>query len=57
VLSTAHPGKFTETVQTAIGRPPELPERLSRCLRLPKQATRIGVDLDGLRRMLLERFG
>ena len=57
VLSTAHPGKFTETVQAAIGRPPELPERLSRCLRLPKQATRIGVDLDGLRGLLLERFG
>ena len=57
VLSTAHPGKFTETVREAIGRPPELPERLARCLRLPKQATRIGVDLGGLRGLLLERFG
>ena len=57
VLSTAHPGKFTETVRTATGQEPELPERLARCLRLPKRATRIGPDLDGLRGLLLERFG
>jgi threonine synthase len=57
VLSTAHPGKFTETVRAATGRAPELPERLARCLRLPKQATRVGADLDGLRGLLLERFG
>jgi threonine synthase len=57
VLSTAHPGKFTETVRAATGQAPELPERLARCLRLPKQATRIGTDLDSLRGLLLERFG
>jgi threonine synthase len=57
VLSTAHPGKFTETVRAATGQLPELPERLARCLRLPKQATRIGADLAGLRGLLLERFG
>ena len=57
VLSTAHPGKFTETVRDATGQTPELPERLARCLRLPKRATRIGADLDGLRVLLLERFG
>lgn len=57
VLSTAHPGKFTETVREATGQAPELPERLARCLRLPKRATRIPADLDGLRGLLLERFG
>jgi threonine synthase len=57
VLSTAHPGKFTETVRDATGQDPELPERLARCLRLPKQATRIGTDLADLRGLLLERFG
>jgi threonine synthase len=57
VLSTAHPGKFTQTVRAATGQEPELPERLARCLQLPKQATRIGADLDGLRCLLLERFG
>jgi threonine synthase len=57
VLSTAHPGKFAETVRAATGQEPELPERLARCLRLPKRATRIGSDFDGLRGLLLERFG
>ncbi|MCX7028774.1 MAG: threonine synthase [Spirochaetes bacterium] len=57
VLSTAHPGKFTETVRAATGQAPELPERLARCLQLPKQAARIGTDLGGLRGLLLERFG
>jgi len=57
VLSTAHPGKFTETVRDATGQTPELPERLARCLRLPRQATRIGADPDTLRGLLLERFG
>jgi threonine synthase len=56
VLSTAHPGKFAETVREATGREPELPERLARCLSLPKQATRVGTDLDGLRGLLLERM-
>jgi threonine synthase len=57
VLSTAHPGKFTQTVRAATGQEPELPERLARCLRLPKHATPIGADLDSLRGLLLERFG
>ena len=57
VLSTAHPGKFARTVREATGQEPELPERLARCLRLPKQATPVGTDLEGLRGLLLERFG
>jgi threonine synthase len=57
VLSTAHPGKFAETVRAATGRTPELPEQLARCLRLPKQAARIPAGLDALRRLLLDRFG
>jgi threonine synthase len=57
VLATAHPGKFAATVRGATGREPELPERLARCLRLPKQATLVGTGLDGLRNLLLERFG
>ena len=57
MLATAHPGKFAATVRGATGREPELPERLARCLRLPKQATPVGTGLDGLRDLLLERFG
>jgi threonine synthase len=56
VLSTAHPGKFTETVRSATGQTPQLPERLARCLELPKRAIRLGAGLDGLRGLLLERF-
>ncbi len=57
VLSTAHPGKFAATVRGATGKEPELPERLARCLRLPKQATRIRVDSESLHGLLMERFG
>jgi threonine synthase len=56
VLSTAHPGKFSETVREATGQEPELPDRLARCLHLPKQATLVGTGLDGLRNLLLERL-
>ena len=56
VLSTAHPGKFAATVREATGQEPELPERLARCLRLPKQATLVDTSLDGLRDLLLERL-
>jgi threonine synthase len=56
VLSTAHPGKFTETVKAATGRSPELPAPLARCLELPKRATRISADFEAVRRLLFERF-
>ena len=56
VLSTAHPAKFSEIVQEATGRPPEMPERLARCLSLNKQAVRIGTGLPELSAWLQERF-
>jgi hypothetical protein len=33
-----------------------MPDRLARCLALPKRATPIGTDLPGLSTILLERF-
>lgn len=57
VLSTAHPGKFADTVRTATGVEPELPERLARCLTLPTHADPMGTTLDELRRFLLDSFG
>jgi len=42
VLSTAHPAKFMDAVTRATGAEPEMPERLARCLALPKLAARIG---------------
>jgi threonine synthase len=57
VLSTAHPAKFSDVVERAAGRAPEMPERLARCLALPKQALRMGTGLPELSAFLLERFG
>ena len=57
VLSTAHPAKFMDVVKEATGCEPEMPERLARCLALPKQALEIGPTLPELSRYLLESFG
>lgn len=56
VLSTAHPGKFADTVLRATGRDPEMPERLAACLKRPKQSVRIGKAFEELSGFLLERF-
>jgi threonine synthase len=56
VLATAHPGKFAATVKRATGVEPEIPERLARCLALPKQAVAMGSTLPELAAFLLERF-
>jgi threonine synthase len=56
VLSTAHPGKFSDIVRDATGVSPDLPERLSRCLSLPKCSHPLGTTLPELRQFLLERF-
>jgi threonine synthase len=57
VLSTAHPGKFTDIVLQATGATPLLPERLARCLSLPKQSHPVGKTLSELSKFLLDSFG
>jgi threonine synthase len=57
VLSTAHPAKFTEIVREATGAEPPMPERLARCLGLPKQARRMGSSLSELSEFLMGTFG
>ncbi len=57
VLSTAHPGKFLDIVKDAVGSVPELPESLARSLSLPKRSVRVGRELAGLSRFLLDSFG
>jgi len=57
VLSTAHPAKFSDIVQKATGKLPEMPERLARCLSLPKQSVPIGTRLSELSEYLMEMFG
>jgi threonine synthase len=56
VLSTAHPGKFSDIVRDATGVAPELPKRLARCLSLPKKAHLLGTALPELREYLLGLF-
>lgn len=56
VLSTAHPGKFSETVKRATGSAPELPERLAACLSRPKLATPLGKTFPELSEFLLDTF-
>jgi len=56
VLSTAHPAKFSDIVQKATGVVPEIPERLARCLTLPKLAQRMGTTLGELSGFLLDSF-
>jgi threonine synthase len=57
VLSTAHPAKFSDIVEQATGVAPVVPERLARCLALPKQALRVGTALAELSDFLLGTFG
>jgi threonine synthase len=56
VLSTAHPAKFAETARAATGSEPEMPERLARCLALPKKAQGIPADTAALCAYLVEAF-
>ncbi|HNW59867.1 MAG TPA: threonine synthase [bacterium] len=56
ILATAHPGKFAATVEQATGVVPEIPDRLARCLALPKRATPLQPQLPELARFLLDRF-
>lgn len=57
VLSTAHPAKFSEIVAQATGVTPVMPERLAKCLALPKQSRLVGATLNELSEFLLDSFG
>jgi threonine synthase len=52
VLSTAHPCKFPEIVEVAIGIEPEAPERLSDLWRKPVAVETIAPSQDALARRL-----
>ena len=51
-LATAHPAKFRETVEPAIGQPIELPDALRDALARPRQVTRIAPRPEELARLL-----
>lgn len=56
-LATAHPAKFVETVERAVGQPPEIPQRLLESLKLPKQATMVEPSSAALLEFLSDRYG
>jgi threonine synthase len=51
-LSTAHPAKFGDTVEAAIGRPVAIPEPLAEAMRQPRRIERITPDLAALAPLL-----
>lgn len=53
VLATAHPAKFSEVVEPAIGRALVLPEALAQHLDQPVVSEDLAADVDELRRRLL----
>lgn len=56
VLSTAHPGKFIEVVQDAIGITPQLPEALSKLIDKKKVSTVIDNNYGELEKFLLANY-
>ncbi len=54
VLSTAHPVKFREAVEPAIGSEVHVPERLAACLEAERSVTPISAETSALREFLLE---
>ncbi|MDA3957194.1 threonine synthase [Oceanispirochaeta sp.] len=56
VLSTAHPGKFTEVFEKAVGVKPELPESLLAVKNLDKKCILISNKSDELKKTLLSMF-
>jgi threonine synthase len=54
VLCTAHPVKFREAVEPAIGSSVPIPERLAACLEAERHVTAIAPEMSALREFLLE---
>ncbi|MFW6387801.1 MAG: threonine synthase [bacterium] len=52
VLATAHPGKFSDVVEEATGRQPDIPERLQEALDKPGHAVPMPADSRKLREWL-----
>ncbi|MEO0334521.1 MAG: threonine synthase, partial [Bacteroidota bacterium] len=55
VLATAHPAKFKDTVEEAVGESIPLPETLKAVLNQLKQATSISPDYEALKTYLMDR--
>ncbi len=54
-LETAHPAKFKETVESAIGEPVEIPERLAAFMSRANQKTSMSADFSEFKSFLMSR--
>ncbi len=54
-LSTAHPAKFPETVEKAIGSPIELPEEIKRLFDLPQRFEVLPSEVDQVKNFIAQR--
>ncbi len=55
-LATAHPAKFVEVCEDALGVSPEIPSRLARLMERTKVALPVDRSAAALKKVLLERF-
>jgi len=53
ILATAHPAKFAEVVQRALGLAPPLPDRLAAYLQRPKLSLPMSNQYDAFKQFLL----
>jgi threonine synthase len=51
-IETAHPAKFKDTVEQAIGKPVDIPERLKQCLNKKKESTKLPANYDDLKEII-----
>ncbi|MTE00889.1 threonine synthase [Paracoccus sp. YIM 132242] len=54
-LATAHPAKFPDAVEAAIGIRPPLPPHMQTLFDLPERVTRVENDVSGLKSLILDR--
>ncbi|MFN3276134.1 MAG: threonine synthase [Paracoccus sp. (in: a-proteobacteria)] len=54
-LATAHPAKFPDAVERAIGLRPDLPPHMAGLFDLPERVTRVENDVDALKSLILDR--
>ena len=54
-LETAHPAKFVDTVESIIGRPVEIPQRLQEFVKGKKRTVALGAEFEAFKEYLLSR--
>jgi threonine synthase len=55
-LATAHPAKFPDAVEAAMGTRPDLPARMADLFDRPERFTRVKNDLGALQALVRERI-